>query len=275
MKKKHQILTSLVDVIICVYGRFDLLERCLASIPGAFGDISYRIILVDNFSPNQEEAKQFYANHLDTGKIIRNKRNLGYAPANNLGVRNSYSPLLFFLNSDVILDAGSVKQLITNLDDVNIGVAGMFLTFPEDVNAMGLKPMGRPVGKVQHVGLETNIHGQFIHMYVGWSADNPRVLARRESYAVTGAALLTRRKLFEKFKGFDEQYLGGCYEDVDYCMKVREAGYNIVVDVKAHGVHYTGASAESANIGFPMGDNQLKFIQKWKPKIKYSEMWSW
>lgn len=275
MKKKHTILTSLVDVIICVYGRFDLLERCLASIPDAFGEISYRIILVDNFSPNQEEANKFYASHSDVGKIIRNKKNIGYAPANNLGVRNSYSPLLFFLNSDVILDKGSVTHLIDNLGDEKIGVAGMFLTFPEDVNAMGLRPMGRPVGKVQHVGMETNIHGQFIHMYIGWSADNPRVLARRECYAVTGAALLTRRSLFERFKGFDEQYLQGTFEDADFCMNVRQAGYNIVVDLNAHAVHYTGASAESANVSFPVSDNQLKFIQKWKSQIKYSEYLAW
>lgn len=275
MKKKHTILTSLVDVIICVYGRFDLLERCLASIPDAFGEISYRIILIDNFSPNQEEADKFYASHSDVGKIIRNKKNIGYAPANNLGVRNSYSPLLFFLNSDVILDKDSAKHLIDNLGDEKIGVAGMFLTFPEDVNAMGLRPMGRPVGKVQHVGMETNIHGQFIHMYIGWSADNPRVLARRECYAVTGAALLTRRSLFERFKGFDEQYLQGTFEDADFCMNVRQAGYNIVVDLNAHAVHYTGASAESANVSFPVSDNQLKFIQKWKSQIKYSEYLAW
>lgn len=275
MRKSSKVFNTVVDIVICVYGRFDLLERCINSIPAAFEEIPYRLIMVDNNSPDQKQAQAFYSQYGELGKVIRLYKNIGFAAGSNKGAREGYSSKLFFLNSDVILDPGSGSQLLKNFDDPKIGAAGMFLTFPMDVNAMGLRPEGRPVGKVQHIGLETNVRGLFIHMYVGWSADNPKVLARRDCYAVTGAAMMVRRDLFQKVKGFNEIYLGGTFEDVDLCLTLRDIGYNVIVDPGAHGVHYTGASAESAKQAFPLSDNQLKFMQRWKNKLIYTELNAW
>jgi len=87
--------------------------------------------------------------------------------------------------------------------------------------------------------------------------------------------LLTRRTLYKKVGGFDEIYGMGTYEDMDYCLKVREAGYNILVNPQASGVHYTGATAEYYNMPYPLNDNRVTFLARWKSKLMYTELWSW
>lgn len=274
MKNKHSQFKErpLVSIIIAVYGRFDLLTQCLDAIPKAANNIKYEIILVDNNSPERVEADTFYSGR-DDFILIRNRENQGFPRACNQGARRSSAPLLFFLNSDVILKEKAIDHLVRDLDDPKIGVAGMLLLFPE--YAEGLDQKSRPAGKVQHAGMDTNIHGRFIHTFVGWEADNPKVLAQRECYAVTGAALMTRKMIFMNSGCFNEAYGLGTYEDVDFCMSVREAGYNIIVDTKAVGTHYTGATAEFFKIGYPMDQNRLIFLQKWSNKLKWTEWERW
>ena len=124
------------------------------------------------------------------------------------------------------------------MDEPKTGAVGMKLLFPKDS-----KDPNRPAGKVQHVGISTNIKGDFIHNFVGWSPDNPRVLRIKESYAITGAAMMTRRNLFIQVKGFNEEYGIGTYEDVEYCLTLRDMGYNIRIEQEAIGEHYVGATA--------------------------------
>lgn len=262
---------TLLDIIICVHDRFDLLEKCLNALPQAATSFIYNVICVDNASV-LEDANKFYSAHPEL-IVIRNRENVGFPRACNQGARRKNSPLLLMLNDDVILDPGSLDILVKEMDNPKTGVAGMLLVFPE--YADGLNPNIRPAGKVQHIGLETNIHGKFIHQFVGWSADHPKVLAQRDVYAVTGAALLTRRTLWNKVGGFLEAYGLGTFEDCDFCLSVRELGYNIVVVPQAKGTHYTGATAEKYNIPYPMENNRMIFMQRWQKKLAYTEWSHW
>ena len=215
-KKTHKNTThtvrpiqTLVDIVMPILRRFDILSRCLEAIPSAMGDIPYRIYMVDNASPI-EEANSFYAMIKPPIMVTRNKENMGFARACNQGASRGNSPLIFFLNSDVILDANSIPVMVTELDDPKIGVCGMKLVFPDDASMYNLNVGIRPAGKIQHVGLMTNIRGDFVHAFIGWDADHPKPNACREMYAVTGAALMTRRNLFTKIRGFNEVYGAGC-----------------------------------------------------------------
>ena len=149
----------------------------------------------------------------------------------------------------------------------------MRLMFPE--YAGGLNQNIRPANSIQHVGLETDIHGNFVHSFIGWRPDHPKVLAQREVYAVTGAALMTRRNLWNKIGGFNEIYGQGTFEDVEYCMMARELGYNIIVAPDAKGIHYTGATAERNQTGFPLDNNRMIFLQRWAQKLKWSSWEHW
>lgn len=263
---KSYINTSLVDIIIPVYGGFDLLKRCLEAIPNAAKDISYHISLVDNNSPDKAEADAFYKEIEGQTNlhIFRNKDNYGFPKACNQAARSSHSPLLFFLNSDVILFEDAIKHLVMAMDNPDVGAVGMKLIFPSDT------PSG-PGERVQHVGLYTNINGVFDHLFMGWKPDNPRVLAVSEVLAVTGAALMTRKELYNKLGGFDAVYGAGTYEDVDYCLKLRLNGKIVLVEQKAIGYHYTGASARAYQIGFPLQQNKFIFDARWGGRYPWTE----
>jgi GT2 family glycosyltransferase len=92
-----------------------------------------------------------------------------------------------------------------------------------------------------------------------------------EVYAVTGAALMTRRGLFDKVGGFNLMYGQDTYEDLDYCMSVRELGYNVIVEQSAVGVHYTGATAEHYKMGYPIEQNRMLFMARWAGNLNYTE----
>lgn len=268
---------TLIDIIIPVYGRFDLLEKCLASIPDAVGDLTYDVILVDNNSPERDEFYDgfFWKNTDHKNKtVIYNKENLGFPRACNIGSQRKNSPLLFFLNSDVILRKDAIVNAVKAIDDPKIGVVGMKLIFPsEDLGTLDSNT--RPAGKVQHVGLCTNIRGNFYHIFIGWSPDHPKVLATREVYAVTGAALLTRRAIWNKIGGFNEIYGGGTYEDVDFCLSARDLGYNVIVEQSAMGIHYTNGTAEFYKIGYPLQQNMMTFMSRWATRLNYTEYMHW
>lgn len=256
---------TLVDITIPVFGRFDLLTRCLSAIPEAIGDLSYNLIIVDNNSP---EADKFYP--VEHATVIRNKENLGFPKACNIGVARKTSPLIFLLNSDVILQKDAIANAVKAIDNPKVGVVGMKLIFPsEDLGTLDANI--RPAGKVQHVGLVTNIRGNFYHIFIGWNPDHPKVLAVHEPYAVTGAALLTRRSIWNKIGGLNEVYGAGTYEDVDYCLSARDLGYNVVIEQSAIGIHYTGATAEFYKMGYPLNQNQMIFMSRWANKLNYTE----
>ena len=251
----------------------NLLINCLQSIPDAAGEIPYNIIIVDNGS-NPDEIKKYReygkAQFGDKLHILEQHRNTGFPAACNRGARFGYSPLLFFLNDDVVLYPHSIDKLVRVMDDPTVGAVGMKLIFPKD----STYPR-RPAGKVQHVGLSTNIKGEFIHNFVGWSPDNPRVLAVKESYAITGAALMTRKVLFKQAKGFNEEYGAGTYEDVEYCLVLHDMGYNIRIEQEAIGEHFVGATALDKQIQYPLHQNRELLLMHRGGKLNYTEWEIW
>lgn len=269
--------STLLDIVILARGRFDLLERCLASIPDAFPDIALNVILVDNASfeiMDKQDVKNFHQRMEATYNfltIIRSDRNLGFPAGCNLGARRKNSPILFFLNDDVILDPGSGIKLINALDDPDTGIVGMKLRFAssDEYAELGLQsgPNIRPAGRVQHIGLSVSVNGDVYHPFLGWETDHPKVNSQRVTFAVTGAALMLRRNAFIKAGGFYEGYGLGTFEDVDLCMMVREQGKQIVVVPEATATHFTGATVEQLQAAYPMGANANLFRSRWMEKL--------
>lgn len=271
MSKQHRKVSNklniLVDIVIPVYRRFDLLEQCLNALPDAAGGVSYRVILVDNGSP--EDEKVFYNSLSPDIKVIRNKQNLGFPKGCNMGASVGYSPLVFFLNSDLIMKPGSLELLVRNMDDPKVGVVGMKLIFPDDPGT--LDGSIRPANKLQHIGLAVNIRANVFHLFMGWNPNHPKVQAMRNVQFVTGAALMTRRSLFLKAGKFFEGYGLGTWEDIDLCVEIRKLGYNIVVEPKAEGIHYTSASATTYGIGFNLEGNRQLFLSRHGKDLIYDE----
>jgi len=269
---ERKVKPKLLDIVIPVYNRFDLLTKCLNSIPTAVNEkFEYNIVLVDNAS-NKDEAREFYDGLDGSHSIIRNGENLGFPKACNQGARRKASPLILFLNSDVILWDNSLSYMVDAMDDPQVGVCGMKLLFPEDLGGLQSSNIVRPRGKVQHVGIAMNIRTEVFHIFLGWDADHPKVNALRNVNMVTGASIMTRRFIWNKVGGFLEAYGLGTYEDVDYCLGVKQLGYNVIVETKAVGYHYTGASLEEAKMQYPLMQNRLLFLQRWQNTFVWDEV---
>ena len=272
-RPQNKFVVSLIDIIIPVLDMSGLVINCLKSIPDAAKDLSYQIIIVDNGSKIEElKAYREFGKELfgDKLHILEQRRNIGFPAAINRGARFGYSPLLFFLNDDVVLYPNSLNKLVMAMDDPTVGAVGMKLLFPKDSN-----DPKRPAGKIQHVGLSTDIKGNFIHNFVGWSPDNPRVLRIKDSYAITGAAMMTRRNLFKQIKGFNEEYGQGTYEDVEYSLILRDMGYNIRIEQEAIGEHFVGATAMDKQIQYPLQHNQMLLHEHRGGQLLYTEWEIW
>jgi len=272
-QRKERPPQTLIDIVVPIHNRFDLLAECLTSIEEAAWELTYNIILIDNAS-TEEEADEFYASlELPNLNILRNQQNLGFPRACNIAANRKRSPLIFFLNSDVVLDPGSINALVQEMDNPEVGIAGMKLVFP--IDSRGLRTDMRPQGKIQHIGMSFNIKIVPIHHLVGWSEDNPKVNSLRKVHAVTGAAMMVRRSVWAKLGGFDEDYGHGSFEDVDFCIRAEKLGYNTHVVPEARAVHYTGATVEKYQIGFPMQMNHLLFLNKHLNNLAWSEWQIW
>jgi GT2 family glycosyltransferase len=264
---------ALLDIVIAVYNRFDLLKQCLDALPEAANGIAYNIIIVDNAST--EDVNNFYGNIPPANNLflIKNKENLGFTKASNQGARRKNSPYILMLNSDCILQPHAIEYMLQRFDDPKVGVVGLKLVFPANAEGLQQDTVHRPAGKIQHVGLETSIEADFFHIFLGWSADNPRANRDIHPYAVTGACLMTRRVIWNKVGGFFEGYGAGSWEDIDFCMSARSLDYDILLENRTYGVHYTGATAEKYNIAYPLSYNRSVFLSRWSNKLTYSE-WS-
>jgi O-antigen biosynthesis protein len=267
---------TLVSIIIPVHRRFDLLAKCLASIPDAFEGIDYDVIIADNKSP-KEEKEPIYSElrKIPQFRVFEKSENTGFPRACNFGASKSTSPLIFFLNSDIILSKGSGVKTVALFDDKNVGIAGMKLVFPESVDDVKLRTEIRPSNKIQHVGIAVNVRGETLHVLSGWSADHPRVMKIHDAHMITGAALMVRKPLFIQAGGFFEGYGLGTFEDCDLCLSIRQMGYNIVIDTSTYAIHYTGATSETYNLSYPIQQNIFTFMQRWSDKLIESDWLYW
>lgn len=277
-KNKHKFPTQMkvsasykVDVVILVYGGYEHLTRCLASLPAAFGETPYGVWLVENGNPKPEVSKAFFANlnlaqnHI--AKVYRLGQNVGFPRGCNFGAREGRAPYLLFLNDDVEMQPGSIKLLVEQMEaHKDYGVIGPLLLFPENSTEAN-----RPAGRVQHAGLEVNVRAEVFHIYSGWSRENPRVQQMAEPAGVTGACLLTRRSLFKRAGTFFEGYGKGTYEDIDLSLTIKSFGCKIIYEPKSVGYHYVGSSAIQNNDPFPLARNQELFKIRQAAHLTWTE----
>ena len=159
--------------------------------------------------------------------------NFGFAAATNSGARVARARWLMFLNSDVIPVApgwlGILRAALDARDGGRaVGAAGPKLLFDD--------------GSLQHAGLQfaRDLEGRWYnaHYFKGYPRDWPAANRPRMVPAITGAAMLVARESFERVGGFSEDYVVGDYEDSDFCLKLRAAGFDIRYEPRAELHHF-------------------------------------
>jgi len=215
-----------ISIIIPVRDRVDLLARCLDSITRETTYAPYEIVIVDNDS-RSEEARAYLAGLKH--RVLNYGGPFNYSAINNFAVEQTENPWFLFLNNDTeVIDGDWLTTMAEHIQRPEVGAVGPRLLYPDDT--------------VQHGGIVVGVGGIAEHAFRGFPAEAPGVCRQlqvtRNYSAVTGACLLTRRDVFTKVHGFDEERLPVTFSDVDLCLKIRRAGYLVVYTPFARLYHH-------------------------------------
>ena len=222
-----------VSVIIPFRDQAGLTMSCLDSLETSAGHDITEIVLVDNGSVEPEtKALRKRLEHRPNIRIIDYPGQFNWAAINNAAASTCTSDMLLFLNNDIeATSEGWLSALVELGQRQDVGAVGARLIFPD--------------GKLQHAGVVLGLCGIASHIFVGKPNGVPGYfswdLVVREYSAVTAACMLVRREVFEEIDGFDEAFAVG-FNDVDFCIRLGQAGYRILYTPHAELIHYESVS---------------------------------
>jgi GT2 family glycosyltransferase/glycosyltransferase involved in cell wall biosynthesis len=197
-------------VIIPVFNHESLTRQCLEAVLGTVGN-DVEIIVVDDGST--DATLQMLTGYGYRVRLVTHPTNSGFAKSCNDGAAAASGEYLVFLNNDTIPQPGWLEALECYAD-----------THPEAA-VLGSKLL-YPNNTIQHAGVVICQDRYPRHIYTGFPADHPAVNKSRRFQLVTAACMLVRRQAWTQVGGFDTAFRNG-FEDVDFCLRLGEAGREI------------------------------------------------
>ena len=246
-----------VAIVIPTGGRLDLLRACLESVFAKTEYRPYEVTVVDNSKGSETQALAASMAREGLGYLDCRGRPFNFSVLNNLAVSSATAPLILFLNDDTEVTNGDWLSSMAELGQrPTVGAVGAKLLYPS--------------GRIQHAGIVMGIHECASNAFKGVDDSSreyyfglPHVI--RESSAVTAACMLTQRDLFLKLGGFNERELAVSFQDPDYCLRVREAGFAVLYTPFAVLVH-----RESVSKGPSVNAAEIRYLRKkWKAAIAH------
>ncbi len=227
----------ILSIVIVNYNSNEFLERCIQSVYQTVKKYRFEIILVDNHS--KEPIISFDKKNIS---IIINKTNVGFAAANNQGIKISKGKYILLLNPDTLLLQNAIHQLVEFLEEeTSAGIVGCRILNPDRSLQISCKNFPSLVTIfLENTGLYTSIpFKKWIGRYyyrVGDFQDTKVV------DSVLGACLLFRRDILPQVGFLDEQFF--MYgEEVDFCKRVKEKGWDIFYYPHVQIIHWGGGSS--------------------------------
>lgn len=250
--KYSEELFEKVSIIIVTYNNLNLTKKCVNSILERTAYPNYEIIIVDNASSDETSKylKELEKKHSNI-KIKLNKENFGFAGGNNQGIQIAKGKYYILLNNDTIVTRGWITGLIKHFEDEKVGMVGSV------TNSIGneaeIEVDYKDENEIDEFSLNyTTEHYNEIY-------ENIKVLAM---YCVA-----LKREIVDEIGLLDENYERGMFEDDDYSMALKKAGYKIICteDVFIH--HFWRASFKKIN------NEEYKRIFE-KNKKYYEKKWN-
>jgi len=223
----------LVSIIIPTRDKIDILKMCISSIIKHTSYLNWEIVLVDNGSIESQTHSYFeQLSHDSRIHIHRYDKPFNYAALNNFALSHAKGEILTLLNNDIeIISDGWLSELVSHASRSEVGVVGAKLLYPD--------------GVVQHAGVFIGIGGVAGHGHKYIRDDDVgychRAVLTQNVSAVTGACLCVRREIYEAVDGLDEN-LAVAFNDIDFCLKVRDLGYNNIYTPYAKLIHHESIS---------------------------------
>ncbi|HET7832226.1 MAG TPA: glycosyltransferase family 2 protein [Gallionella sp.] len=225
-----------LSIIIVNYNGRQFLADCLDSI-ARHVSCPHEVIIVDNAS--RDGSCDFLRSHYPDVQLIESRVNTGFTGGNNLGAQYARGKLLLLLNNDTRL-VTDLSPVLRQFDDPQLGVLGCRLRYGDGRQQLSIGFDHTPMRLVlSWLGLGS------ISALPRWFRRSEMCLDKyAQDHAnvawVSGACLFTPRALWQQVGGLDTGYFM-YVEDVDYCKRVRLAGYRVAYTAAAEVVHYEGS----------------------------------
>jgi len=225
----------LVSLVIPTRNAAALVRTCIESIQRLTVYANYEILLIDNGSDDPEALTYF--RELETQpaiRVIRDDREFNYAALNNAAVAQAKGELVGLINNDVeIISEDWLSEMVGIALQPGVGAVGARLWYPDHT--------------LQHGGVVlAGSKGIAAHLHRGLPAGEPgyfgRAVLTQTLSAVTAACLIVRTSTYRALGGLDEVNLKVAFNDVDFCLRLREAGYRNVWTPYAELFHYESAT---------------------------------
>ena len=256
-----------VSIIIPTRDRADLLGMCLDTLITRSTYRNYEVIIVDNGSVEEATQQLFARLPPDRFKVVRDDSAFNFSRLNNLAARIATGDYLCLMNNDIeIVTPDWLEEMLSFAMRSDIGCVGARLWYPD--------------GRLQHAGCVTGIGGVAGHAHKYFPRGHAGYFGRgvlHQSYSVvTAACLLVRRSVFEQVSGLDEQ-LAIAFNDVDFCLRVRDAGYRNVWTPYAEMIHHESASRGEENTPAKIArfSAEINYVKaRWGSSLDYDPAYS-
>ena len=253
----------LVSIIIPNKDHADDLKLCLTSLVQKSNYRNYEVIIAENNSKDPATFAYYEKIQKEDGRIrvVVWEKEFNYSAINNFAAGYAKGDLLLFLNNDTeFMEADSLRELVLSALKPGVGACGAMLYYADKT--------------IQHGGVIIGMGGFAAHAL--WSLTDrderyyPFSLCEREVSAVTGACLMVRRLVYDEVGGMGEDF-AVALNDIDFCMKIRAAGYKILFNPYAKLYHYESKSRGYEDTAEKQARFQReisRFQEKWEQEIK-------
>ena len=223
-----------MSVIIPNKDHADDLSQCIASIQEKSAYRNFELVIVENNSTDEETFSYYQKlqREYENVRVVYYEGGFNYAKINNFGVQEAAGEYLLLLNNDTeMIDGEVIGELLGYCMREDVGAVGAKLLYGDDT--------------IQHAGVVLGFGGTAGHAFIGKHRYDAgyfgRILCAQDYSAVTAACMMTKRSVYEAVGGMTEE-LAVAFNDIDYCLKVRELGKLVVYDPYAELYHYESKS---------------------------------
>lgn len=223
-----------VTLIIPTRNAVHLLRVCVESILEKTTYPAYDILIIDNASDDPAVLRYFESIRSDPRvRISRDERSFNYSALNNAAVKRAQGDIIGLLNNDVeVISPDWLTEMVSHALRPEVGAVGARLWYPNDT--------------LQHGGVVLGLGGCAGHAHKGFPRGSTGYAGRMDLVsnfsAVTGACLVVRRQVYEEVSGLNETDLKIAFNDVDFCLRLREAGYRNIWTPYAELYHHESAT---------------------------------
>ena len=251
----------LISVVIPNKDHTDDLDKAIRSLlKGNYRNLEFIVIENNSVIDKTWDYYERIQKELPQVKVVKyEEKGFNFSRINNFGAQFASGRYILFMNNDVeMINPDSIKEMLGYCQREDVGIAGCKLLYADD--------------SIQHAGVVIGFGGIAGHTFIGLydyqKSYFHRAATAQDYSAVTAACLMTKRDVFDSVGGFSENF-AVAFNDIDYCMKVREKDKLVVYNPYATFHHY-----ESKSRGYEDTPEKVerfnheiaKFLKKW-PEI--------